>query len=373
MTDPTARPAGASARAIFHGSASANALLRGPQVCYAPDGEGDGGGWSIEQAVAHLDAGEDHEDNTGAAGEPSAEGAAAAPGAAESEGAASAPEDAAGAAETQAGEGAEAEAEAGAVAPAEPPKYWPQDAKAKFAELPPELQAVVLAQEGPREAAAAKAKEEARQAVEQASQQLEGVQRLSEELSKFLPQAVQTFASRWGTEPPDWVAFAQQHGTEQMTLAKAQFEREAGELQRVAQATREAEQQAQTAYVQGEFERLKTLDPELADPDKGVERRTEVTKYLLGVGYTPTVLQNISASDMVIARKAMLWDQANAKAAKPNPPPKAPPPATRPLARGGTPAAPSDPKAKASQSARNRFVQTKSIADAAAWLDSLEE
>lgn len=372
----TARPAdtaGAFPRALFHG-ASTNALMRGAQVCYAPDnGDAGGGGFSIDDAVASLNAHEDEEPaGAGDGDQAGAAAAAAADDTSQSEGETSSPEEAAGAAETPPdGEEAGAE-ETGAVEPLEPPKYWSTDAKAKFAALDPELQAVVLAQEGPREQATAKAKDEAAQVKAQAEKQLQDVQTFAEELKTFLPQAVQTFRSRWG-DNPDWVAYAQQHGAEAMSVAKVAYEAERAELQRVAQATQQADVKAHHAYVAQEFETLKTVAPELADPEKGAERRTEVTKYLQELKIPNDAIVRISAVEMSIARKAMLWDQAQSKAAKPNPAPKPAPSAQRPLARGGAATGPADPKAKAASTAKNRFVQTRSLNDAVALLDAQGE
>jgi hypothetical protein len=214
----------------------------------------------------------------------------------------------------------EAEAEAEPVVAAEPPKYWSKDAKAEFAKLTPDLQAVVLAQEGPREEAAAKAKAEAAARVAEATAEVQKVTQLAEQLGEFLPQAIETFASRWGSDP-DWVAFAQEHGAEAMTLAKAQHDAELSQLQKVAAAKEEAEGQAHRAYVKAEFEKLAEIAPDLADPEKGPELRKAVTKYAVESGVDPSSIKHISAAEMLIAHKAKLWDDAQA-ALKARPKPK---------------------------------------------------
>lgn len=366
MTDKTALVASASARATSMPMSGAfNPMLRGPQVVFAPEGEG--GGFSIEDAVAHLDAQEDDPADAGGA-----DPAAAAPAATPSEGAASAPEETPAAAENPAEGERETGAEPEAVAPAEPPKYWSQDAKARFAELTPELQAVVLAQEGPREEATAKAKAEAAQVRETAEKELAGVQQLAEQLQTFLPQALQTFRNRWG-DNPDWVAFARDHGADKMVIAKAQWESERDQVAKLRQASDQAQAQAHEVYVRGEFEKLKTLDPELTDPQKGVERRTEVSSYLQKLGFPAQAIQKISAVEMSLARKAMLYDQAQAKAAKPNPAPKPAAAGTKPLARGGAAVGSTDPKVQQAQAAGAKFAKSRSIADAIALLNSQGE
>lgn len=363
MTDQPAQSAGASTRALFLSSTSPMAMARGARVAFGPD-EGEGGGFSVEDAVAALDA----EPDDGAAAAPDAKEAAEAAEEPNSEAGDQPAEDAPGEAETPAQDGDEAKAEPEAVVPAEPPKYWSQEAKAKFLELPPELQAVVLAQEGPRETATAKAKDEAAQARAAADKELQGVQRFAEEIKPFLAQAVQTFRSRWG-DNPDWVAYAQENGAEAMSIAKAQFEHERTQLQQVAQASKTADEHAEQAYFKAEFEALQTIAPDLADPETGPAKRQEVTKYLVDLKIPPAQIRTISAVEMSIARKAMLWDQAQAKAA-PTPAPKPAPAATRPLARGSAPAGLADPNAKAAQATKARFVKSGSIDDAVAFLNA---
>lgn len=337
----------------------------------SPDNDGSGSAaLSVDDAVARLNA---IEDDTPAAAAPEAPAAAAPEPAAEtpSEGAASAPEETSAEAETLPAEGEEGEAGEQAETPLEPPLYWKPEAKAKFATLDPELQAEILSQEGPREAAAAKAKDEAAQARATAEKETQGVQRFAEELGKFLPQAVQTFRGRWG-DNPDWVAFAQQNGAEAMTVAKAQYEAERQQLLQVAEASKTAETMAHQAYVVEEFKTLQKIAPELADPKEGPARRTEITRYLVEAGIPPTAIRSISAVEMTMAHKAMLWDAARAKSA-PNPAPKPAPAATRPLARGAASVGSADPKVKQAQTAKNRFVQTRSIDDAVALLNARDD
>lgn len=377
MTDNAASAAGASARAMFFASASAPALLRGPTIAYAAEDGGGSGALSLDEAVALLESEpeERREAAPAAAGaERAATAAQAAPDAAAgqetgSEGETRSPDDAAGAAENQP-DGSEAEADPSAVAPLEPPKYWSQDAKARFAELVPELQAVVLAQEGPREEAAAKAKAEAAQVRAQAEREIAGVSQLAEQLNVVLPQVLQEFRNRWG-EAPDWVAFAQQHGADKMAVAKAKWEQDLGQVRQLQEAARQANVKAQETYVRTEMEKLKTLAPELVDSEKGVERRTEVSRYIATYGIPVAAIANISAAEITIARKAMLWDQAQAKSARPTPPPKPAASATAPLTRGGASVGTADPKTKQAQVRQQAFTKSRSIEDAVALLNAL--
>lgn len=263
----------------------------------------------------------------------------------------------------------EEEPETEAAAPLDAPLYWSQEAKAKFSELPPELQAVVLSQEGPREEATAKAKATAAAEVERANKELAGVQTLAQQLSEFLPQALKTFQQRWGE--PDWAAVAQEHGAEQAFVLKAQFETEQKQLAQVVQAEQSAQTEARKAFLQTEWVALAEIAPELApdraDPTKGADKRQATVKYLAANGIPPEAIAQISAREMSLARKAMLYDEAQA-ALKVTPKPK-PAPAAGVRATVRPSAAQSQPSSqRAGQQAANRFAQTRSVDDAVALL-----
>jgi len=377
MTEKTSLLASAAARAIVGAPMGAQLMLRGPQVTFAPLEEGgSSGGLSIEAAVAHLN--EQDGDDAGAGDEDAGDSAGG--GEQDQSGAASADDDAGDGAENPDpdeadagdGDGEAEELDPAAVAPAEAPKYWSQEAKARFAQLPPELQAVVLQQEGPREAATAKAKADAQQVREKADKDIADAQKLATGLTEFLPQAIETFRSRWGDKEPDWVAYAQEHGADRMSVAKARFEQQRDLLTRTAQAAQEAGAVAHRAFLEQESVKLAELAPDLADPKEGPARRRAVGQYLVDSGIPQDALANISAAELTLAHKAMLWDQAQAKAKTPTPKPALGKPAAKPaLTRGGAAAGPVDPKARQAQKAKNRFAQTRSIADAAAYLDSI--
>lgn len=282
----------------------------------------------------------------------------------EIEGEANAPEDTEGEAEAPA-DGEETDAEPEAVAPVEPPKYWSQDAKAKFAELPPELQAVVLAQEGPREEAAAKAKAEAAQQTQAAQAEVAKVQQLADHLGSFLPQAIETFKSKWG-DAPDWMAYATEYGAEAMIVAKVQHEQELALLQQTAQATERAQEAAREAAVKVEFQKLAEIAPELADPVEGPKRRSEVTSFLVSEGLAEDDIRNITAVEMALANDAMQWRKAQA-ALKARPTQK-PNPAAAPRSPVRPAAAAPVPAQRTATQVANRFAQTRSVDDAVALL-----
>lgn len=324
------------------------------------------GALSVEQAVASLVTPPPVEQDT----TPEAPLEAAAEDT-EPQGESSAPEEAEDGAETPA-EVEETEAEeTEAVEPLEPPKYWTQEAKAKFADLPAELQAVVLAQEGPREEAAAKAKAQAAEQVEAAKEQLKGVQTLAEQLASFLPEAIETFKSRWGEKEPDWSEIAEQHGADEAFKLKTRFEAEQKKVHQLAQANQTAQAEAHKAFVQSEWQTLATIAPELApdaaDPTKGADKRQAVTKYLIDQGIPKDAVVQISAKELLIAHKARLYDEAQARlTAAPKPKP-APAPAQRSPVRPAAAPAQSSSQGRAKE-AEGRFYQKPSVDNAVALL-----
>lgn len=368
MTEKTLLLGAASARVLAGlPTSSFNPMLRGPQVAHDADDEAGGGSGSlsIEEAVQRLNSADEPEAPEGDAG-----------GAVETqdpEGAASAPEEAEDGAETPAAEDDETEAEPGAVAPAEPPKYWSKEAKAKFAALDPEMQAVVLAQEGPREEYAAKARAEAAQERAARIQRDQETTALAEGLNSFLPKAVEVFKDRWGDTPPDWDAIADQYGTEAMVRQKVRYDADRELLAQTARATQEADAKARQVYIQAEAAKLAEMAPELVDPKDGAARRKDVVQYLLDANIPKAAIDDISAVELSMAHKAMLWDraQAKAKAATPSPTPRPGAGAKAPLTRGGATQGPADPKAKQIHGAKSRFGKSRSVADAVALLNSL--
>lgn len=360
-----------------------NALLAGgATVAYAPadEGGGDNAPLTVEAAAALIEgapsvAGDDQGAEAGDQGDaPQVEDEVPDENTQDPEPGASAGEDAEDGAETPT-EGDEESDETPVAGSREPPLYWQPEAKEAFAALPEHLQDAILAQEGPREAATAKAKEQARLTVEAVQKERQGIQTLAEQLGSFLPEAIQTFQQRWGE--PDWEATIQQYGAEQAAILKARYEREQGQLQRLSVEAQKAQQQAHHAFVLEQFDALTKIDPVLApdpaDPRKGSEERQKVTKYILESGIPQDAVAHISATEMAIARKAMLWDAA--QAAKNNPKAQAKPvqqqaprrPTPKPGARPGQSAGTTQ-QSQGKASAQNRFNAAPTIDNAVALL-----
>lgn len=245
----------------------------------------------------------------------------------------------------EAGDGdEEAQADEPEAPEVDPPAWWTAEQKARFKELPSDLQAVVQEQERNRERIVSEAKERAAQAEKTAQKELEGVQKLTEHLATFLTDAVQTFQSRWGAEEPDWGQVAEQYGADEAFKLKAQYDREQKTLAQTAQAAQKAQMVAHEATLKQQWEALATVEPELApdvkDPTQGAEKRQAVIKHLEGRGVPRDAIPHISAVEMSIAYDAMRWRESVAKLkAAPPPKPAAPPPRTpvRPAASAPAP------------------------------------
>lgn len=244
----------------------------------------------------------------------------------------------------------------------EPPHFWDAEAKAKFAELPPELQGVVLEQEKGREAAKAKAVQEAAESRKRADAELSGIAQLSDGLAKFLPEAVKTFQDRWANV--DWAAWAEAD-PDAAIKGRFQFENEQRQLGQVHAAKQEAERITQTKFLAEENEKLKTLAPALTDPAKGQALRGKVAQYLVDQGADPKGLETLPAAAVAVAYKAYLYDQAQAGLK------------TKPTA-AVAPRAPVKPAAsqtvrtpqREAEAVKNRFAQTGSVDDAVAMLNA---
>lgn len=254
------------------------------------------------------------------------------------------------------------------------PHWWTADKKAKFAELSPELQAIVAEEEANRERAVSRLKQEAAESRKQADAELAKMGDITSRLTQTLTQAEQVFAGKWPAEI-DWAATARQYGAEQAYMLQVEWDRDTKLLGRLKAEREAAEGRAFQSFVQAEFAKLPEVDPELADPKQGAQRRQTVTEYLVKQGIPVDQVKHAGALEYALAHKAFKWDQhvaeqAKAKTALANPKPK-PVPAARTVAPAA--AAPQvSSRERAVQPIRNRFAQTRGIDDAAALILAMD-
>ncbi len=254
------------------------------------------------------------------------------------------------------------EGEADEDAEVAPPPFWRAQDKAWFAEQPPEVKDRILAYEKHRDAATARALREAAEARKAARAEAQALAGRGGEIAQLAHEARAAFAqSDW--DSIDWIAWAETD-PQGALRGKLQYEAEREQLQRLDAARQAAEDQAFRSYVEEQAQALHALAPELAADET---RRRDVGLYLLGQGYGPETLRGVSALDLSLAQKAMLWDRANDQlraGAAPGAQGRArtPQPASRAVRPGAAAATPST--RRQTEEASTRFAQTRSKEDA---------
>lgn len=258
----------------------------------------------------------------------------------------------------------------------EPPHFWDAEAKARFKDIPADLQPLVVEQAKSQAAAGARAIEEAVQARKAAEGQASKVTQLAEQLNAFLPSAVKVFGDKWSGH--DWTKLAQEDPA-RYVAEKAQHDEEQQQLRALSAQTAEANRLELQKFHATEFETLAKLAPdqapELIDAKTAPAAKQAVANYLASSGIAPDRLPYISAAETVIAFKAMKWDQAQAaaKAAAAAPKPKtpaAPKPASGTVRPTAAPAlAPS--RQRSTEQARANLDKSGSVDDAVALLRSM--
>lgn len=263
-----------------------------------------------------------------------------------------------------------------AAAPIDAPQWWDADAKAAFAELTPEAQAVVFAQEEKREAITQKAKQEAAEARKAADTARAEITAKASEISDVAEKAAVLFVRKW--DGIDWPAYYQQD-FRAATIHRAEFEQEQVAMRELLNGKTKADAEAEQHYLQSEAAALQELaktDPVVAalfDEKEGQNRLNEVAQYLVGQGVPAEQLKLISAQEMSIVRKAMLYDQAQAVAAGRGPKPSTaqqPSPQGKPMRSAARPAV--SPPVAGVRVAAERFSSSGSVDDAVALLSARE-
>jgi hypothetical protein len=113
------------------------------------------------------------------------------------------------------------------------------------------------------------------------------------------------------------------------------------------------------------------MAPELADPEKGAERRAEVTKHLLSNGYDAETMRHMSAFELTTCWKAMKWDQAQTEAKRREALPRKQTPAPAPKAISPVSGNPVSPQ-RTLQGLRANLAKTGTL-DAFVALDVAEQ
>jgi hypothetical protein len=248
---------------------------------------------SIDQAAAELSAPEKKEDET-----PAAEAVAPEP-------------------EEAAADDSDAEAPdepAQEAEPLDPPQFWSAADKERFAELPREVQDVILRHEQQRSAATSRALQEAAEKRKAADGETARLSQVMGALDNLVPQAVEAFRNRW--ETIDWNNVVDQYGADTALKLKNDMEREQAMLAQLGAAREDAERMRFAKFVEAETGKLADLCPDLADARQGQARRTELGRFLVETGVPPHVIPHMTALEASLAYDAMQWRQAKANATK---------------------------------------------------------
>jgi hypothetical protein len=278
--------------------------------------------------------------------------------------------------EGEEGEGEESEDK---LEPIQPPQSWDAEARAKFAELPRELQEFVTKRETERDVFLSRKANEAattRQQVEREAlaiiqqREQETAAELERYAALFTPQRPDPALLR-GSEEHRALYYEQQAQYEAMTAHRQDAERQAQEARQRAQA---AEQHQLQAEREAEARLLAERLPEWFEPSSGPKLQAELGSIGRELGYTPEQMQEARASDILALNKAREWkakadrlDALNKAKMQPVRDAKKLPPVARP---GAAPSQDSG-RRRDFEAAKGRLKQSGSLEDAAAALSRL--
>ena len=260
------------------------------------------------------------------------------------------------------GEDEAPEAQEEETASIEPPTFWDEHGKKHFSELDPVTQEFILAQDKTSQAAVTRAQMEAADKVR--TQTAEITQQVQVKLTQLEEQAniaEMIIADKYAGVTSEALHQAVRMG--QMTAEDAMGVQLAmqSDLERVEALKSQLAQEQSSAlqtFVENEAEKLKYLEPDLVDPEKGAELRQSVGKYLIEtMGVAPEALSGISAAELSIAHKAKRWDDYQAAIAK------KPKPKPRPKGKNIKPGKSSRASTSKVAQAKKRFQQTGSQED----------
>ena len=162
--------------------------------------------------------------------------------------------------------------------------------------------------------------EEAAAIRKEYTEKAQGLSTREQQLGQVLEYYIGQSNAMMQASQPDWAKLlaedpqeylVQRHNWEQKEIQLRQAQQVQANLQR-----QQAEQSAALAQTRAAEERVKLVAaiPDWADPNKAAEGARQIDGYLASQGVTPEMRAQIdTAGVLLIARKAMLYDQAIAK------------------------------------------------------------
>lgn len=185
------------------------------------------------------------------------------------------------------------------------PRSWSKADQEAWGKLPRDVQEIVARREADRDKAANQASAIAGQVNAQ-------IRALSDKYDALAAGLKNDWQHKWGNV--DWVRAARELSPEEFNAARAEAEQDLANW-RAAEAERErVAKAARQSFLAEEWQKLTELSPELSDPEKGGERRAKTADYLVQQGIEPELIGELSARELTIAYKAMLYDAAQAEA-----------------------------------------------------------
>ena len=197
----------------------------------------------------------------------------------------------------------------------EPPVSWGTDAKELFAQLPTELQQQVVEREAQREKFVQAKAQEASEAKRSA--RIEAESGFADRQRQYAGE-IEYFASQFAPQRPD-PALVQQNPAlfYQLQYEYEQTVAQQQALQQRAVAAREEARQreafAAQEQLQADMAILAQQVPDWGDEAKRTAFLTDVSKVGVELGYTPELMAEATAQDVLALKKALEWKNKAAK------------------------------------------------------------
>lgn len=209
----------------------------------------------------------------------------------------------------------EPEEEADDLPPIDAPVSWDAEAKEAFKALPRDLQETVQKREADRERFVQQKSQEATRAktdaLQQATAELAQIERSYAQQYEQVAQSIVPLrpdASLLATNPYEYAA--QQQKYEDALAQRSQAQQQA---QYYAQQAQQREREAEQAYHAEQHRVIVEQFPEYSDPTTGPKLQQELSAVARELGYSPELISQARAEDILAMRTAADW---KAKASK---------------------------------------------------------
>lgn len=202
---------------------------------------------------------------------------------------------------------------------AEPPASWAVEDHEIFKSLPPAAQMKIAERERQRDL-------EVRRGQDEVAKEKTDTQRLREEyqtkLNQVVPALAKQLQGKWANV--NWTQLANDHPADYVKY-KAEFDNDMAMYQAAESEKARLTEKSTNEFVQEQEKLLPSLIPAWKDEKVARAELSDVVRYLEKEGIPKDVLYHpdgrlklINARQITLARKAMLYDRAQARVAKPS-------------------------------------------------------